>query len=702
MQAKETKIQSLLDSTRQYVIPLFQRPYSWETKHWEALWQDLAELCEEEQPRSHFIGSIVNMPSRSVPEGVTKYVLIDGQQRLTTIVVLLAAIRDHARRQEGNLADKIDDILLKNRHQEGTDAYKLLPTQVDRPAFRAIIDAGTPPKDDPVSNAYRFYDRKLRLNPQIGLEKLYNVVRNHLVLVSIVLDKDDNPYLIFESLNAKGKPLAQADLIRNFFFMRLHPNSQERMYDDHWRPMQESLGDSLTEFIRHFLMRDGGSVKKDDVYVTLKDRIENHGQEQIVAYLKELATFAKYYARLLDPKRVELRPAIAERLDRLNRNEATTAYPFLLRVYHDLETDAVSGDEFAAVLDCLETFLLRRFVCGVATSGLNRVFPQLYGQAIQIGGLVDGVRTILADKNFPRDQQFREHFGTAKIYGGDRSPKARLILDRIEVAYGHKEQVDLGPLTIEHVMPRTPTEWWQRHLGEDWEAVHAEWLDTVGNLTLTGYNSEMSNGDFDSKRVHLQESHCELNRHFIDVETWDEQAIARRGEILADQALKIWPDFSVPTTDSAPAMPVDSELQEDIRDLIARVIAHFGGEVDRVTKGIRVFYKLGDGKLVNIKYSKKHLASDNYWFDVHVSLLADMELIGITHIVFILVPDSFVVLPRDVLMQYLAEAGSSPKSDGSVRHYHVLISAEAVPMLFHHGKPERISTKPYLISFDQN
>src|ERR1019366_7953995 len=302
MQANETKMQSLLDNARQYVIPLFQRPYSWKTKHWEALWQDIAELCEEAHPRSHFMGSIVNLPSRSVPEGVTKYVLIDGQQRLTTILVFLAAIRDHARKQTGNLADKIDDLLLKNRYQDGTDAYKLLPTQVDRPAFFAVIDTGTPPKDEILGDAYRFFDRKLRLNSTIPLEKLYDVIRNHLVLVSIVLDKDDNPYLIFESLNGKGEPLAQADLIRNFFFMWLHPNSQEKMYADHWRPMQEKLGDSLTEFIRHFLMRDGGLVRKGDVYVTLKERIENHGQEEIVAYLKELATFAKYYSRLLDPQ----------------------------------------------------------------------------------------------------------------------------------------------------------------------------------------------------------------------------------------------------------------------------------------------------------------------------------------------------------------------------------------------------------------
>jgi uncharacterized protein with ParB-like and HNH nuclease domain len=699
MQANETKMQSLLDNARQYVIPMFQRPYSWETKHWEALWQDIAELCEESLPRNHFMGSIVNLPSRSVPEGVTKYVLIDGQQRLTTILIFLAAIRDHARKQTGNLADKIDDLLLKNRYQEGADVYKLLPTQVDRPAFFAVIDTGTPPRDEILGDAYRFFDRKLRLNSEIPLEKLYDVIRNHLVLVSIVLDKDDNPYLIFESLNAKGKPLAQADLIRNFFFMRLHPNSQERMYGDHWRPTQEKLGESLTEFIRHFLMRDGGLVRKGDVYVTLKEQIENHDQEQIVGYLKELASFANYYCRLLDPKVVELRPAIAERLDRLNRNEATTAYPFLLNVYHGDTIGSVSEGEFATVLDCLETFLIRRFVCGVATAGLNRVFAQLYGQACQAGNLVDGVRSILADKNFPRDKQFRDQFSITKIYGGDRTPKARLILDRLEVANGHKEQVDLGKLTIEHVMPRTPTEWWRRNLGEDWEAVHAEWLDTIGNLTLTGYNSELSNADFGSKCALLQESHCQLNKYFIGVQAWDEQAIAKRGEFLAEKALEIWPDFSASSGEAESVTQVDTETHEDVLDLIAKVVAHCGGETGRMTKGNRVFYKVADGKVINVKYSKRH--SDYYWFGFHASLEAEMELAGMTHVVFILMPDAFVTLPIDILKQYLAGAGSSPKSDGSVRHYHVLISADPIPVLFHHGRPERISTQQYLASFDE-
>ncbi len=697
MHANETKIQSLIDSARQYVIPLFQRPYSWETRDWATLWQDLAELCEEEAPRNHFIGSVVTMPSKSVPEGVTKFILIDGQQRLTTLLVLLAVIRDKARKQTGNLADKVEDLLLKNRHQEGADVYKLLPTQVDRTAFCAIIDGKQAPKDSLLAGAYEFFERKLRLNPEVGLEKLYNVIRNHLVLVSIVLDKDDNPYLIFESLNAKGRPLTQADLIRNFFFMRIHVNLQEKMYAEHWRPMQDGVADNLTEYIRHFLMRDGKIVRQSDIYLTLKESVEGGGHDDIVAQLQEVAQFSRYYALLLRPEEEPSRK-IRDRTDRLNRYEATTAYPFLLNVYRDYAQKNLSEADFCAILDMLETFVIRRFICGVATSGLTKIFPGLYAQARRNGSLADGVRQVLKDKSFPRDQQFKDQFVTCKIYGGDRSAKAKLILERLEQSFGHKEAADPEALTIEHVMPRTPNDWWQQHLGEDWEAIHDEWLDTVGNLTLTAYNSEMSNSDFPTKRARLQESHVELNKHFTGVETWDEQAIAQRGEELAERALKIWPDFGQRDAGGTGEVAGEEEVQEDVKLLVARVIEHFGGEKERRGKGNRYIARMGDGKVINIKYSKRH--SDYYWFGLHYSLWEEMGKAGVTHVVFILLPDGFVTVPVATMKEYLAEAGISPKSDGTIRHYHVLISSDEKPELFHHGKSVRIPLKAMYTKFE--
>jgi hypothetical protein len=507
------------------------------------------------------------------------------------------------------------------------------------------------------------------------------------------LDKDDNPYLIFESLNAKGEPLTQADLIRNYFFMRIHVNAQEKVHTEHWKPMQERLGPDLTEYIRHFLMRDGRNVKQSEIYYTLKEAVEEGPEDQIIGYLQEVTTFSKYYARLLDPGE-EKSTKISGRMTRLNRFEATTAYPFLLNVYRDYETGELSEDDFASVLDVLETFLIRRFVCGVPTHGLNRIFTSLYAQARKVGPLLEGVKHVLKDKAFPRDKDFRERLVTCRLYGGgDRLPKAKLILERMESSFRHKEGIDPSLLTIEHVMPQTPSDWWKQELGDDWEVTHEQWLDTIGNLTLTGYNPELSNSDFPAKKAILRKSHVELNRYFDPVETWDEQAIAKRGEELADRAVRVWLDFAGLDDGSGQASASEDDEQEDVKLLVAKVIEHFGGAVERIGAGNRHIYKVADGKVVNVKYSKRH--SDYYWFGITASVWEELGKAGGTHMVLILGQQGFLTVPVAVVKDYLSEANVSCKTDGTVRHYHMTISVEPKFEFFHHGKPSRVPLRQY-------
>jgi uncharacterized protein with ParB-like and HNH nuclease domain len=698
MQANQTDVQKILGGVQQYVIPLFQRPYSWETRQWNILWQDLLDLCDEERPRNHFIGSIVTMPSRSVPEGVSKYILIDGQQRITTLLLILAAMRDKARAKADKLADKIEDLLMKNRHQDGTDVFKLLPTQSDRAAFFATMDQQVLPSDGQVVKAFEFFTKKLRLNDTLPLETLYRVIGKSLVLVSIVLDKDDNPYLIFESLNAKGRPLSQADLIRNFFFMRIAVNRQEEMFAEYWRPMQESLGENLTEFIRHFLMRDGHIVKQGDVYFTLKESVERHpGNDGGVSYLAELARFSSYYRRLLDPES-EKCTLIASRLSRLNRIEATTAYPFLLNAYEDRQGGRVTEEHLAAILDMLETFLIRRFVCGVPTNALSKIFVGLYSQASRFSSLVEGVRFVLKDREFPRDKLFRDRLVTLRLYGGgDRLPRARLILERLEQSFAHKEPISFDALNIEHVMPQTLTETWKQELGDDWEVTHEMWLHTIGNLTLTGYNPELSNADYSNKRAILQHSHVELNRYFATEERWDENAISRRADAMADLAVMVWPDFAGGERELEFEAPEEEDEQEDVQFLKAQVLELLGGEAIPAGNARHQINTLQDGRVVNIKYSRLH--KSYYWFGVHASLWEACLKAGATHMVFILAQHGFVTLPVAIVNDYLKQAGTSPKADGTVRHYHVLISKEPMLELFHHGKPGRLPLTQYFSAF---
>lgn len=551
MEAGEAKIQRVLEGSKQFLIPHFQRPYSWREDQWKVLWRDLVELVEDADSKPHFLGPIVSAPARTVPEGVEKRLLIDGQQRLTTVLVLLAAIRDRAR--EGGsvkLSERIQD-LITNRHEEGNDHYKLLPTQGEDPAdsdretFVRLVEGGErAPSKSWIGAAHNFFAAKLRREDAPDLESLQRAITTRLTLVSIILDEKDNPHRIFESLNGKGRPLSQADLIRNYFFMRLHEREHERVYIDVWRPMQKRLGEeALTDFVRHYLARSGSIVRESDVYAGLKASVEASSAQSPLDHLRRLARNSEIYEVLLHPEMAPSAP-IRERLFRLNRLEVTVAYPFLLAVYEDFVDGRRAEAELLTVLDIIESYIVRRFVCGVPTQGLNKIFAPLYVQAQTEPNFLEAVKRTLAAKSCPQDEMFRERLRDARLYGGgERREKTRLILERLEAARGHKERVDTANLSIEHVMPQSLTEEWQSELGESWEEDHDELLHTLGNLTLTSYNSELSNSSFSAKKEKFAQSHLELNRYFEKVERWTSAEIERRSEALSEFALSLWPYF---------------------------------------------------------------------------------------------------------------------------------------------------------------
>jgi len=542
MQAKETKLQDIIEGTKQYVIPLFQRTYSWTSKEWEVLWKDLVELCEMENPRTHFIGSIVNMPTVSVPEGVAKYLLIDGQQRLTTIFILLTLLRNKARENQNiRFSDEINNTLLVNQYKDGIDYYKLMPTQVDRVTYENLINGISNEEENQITRAYTYFEKKLR-QVELEPEKLKKVITSYFSVVSIVLDTDDNPYLVFESLNAKGRPLTQADLIRNYFFMRIHIDKQEEVYKNYWLPMQTALNEDLTEFIRHYLMKDGNIIKQGDVYYSLKDSVST---TNAIDYLAELKKYSAYYQKLKYPE-FEKETELEKMFRRLNRIEVTTAYPLLLNFYSNFADGKIDKNGFVTLLKTLENYLIRRFVCNIATNQLNKIFPTVYPliQSKYSDNIIDGFKAILQGKGYPKDNEFFLRFRETKFYGGgDRVVKTKLILETIERSFNHKEAVPFENLSVEHVMPQTLSEWWQDHLGEDWDETHELYLHTIGNLTLTAYNTELSNEDFLTKKKTLNESHLEINKYFAAIPQWSRREIEARAETLAKKALDIWNYF---------------------------------------------------------------------------------------------------------------------------------------------------------------
>jgi uncharacterized protein with ParB-like and HNH nuclease domain len=559
MKASETKLSKIIEGTNQYLVPHYQRPYTWTQKEWKTLWSDLVELAEQPEdasaaPRQHFLGSIVTAPGRSVPEGVSKWVLIDGQQRLTTLLVLLAAIRDHARETgKERLGNQIQDLYLTNQYQEGIDFYKLLPTKGidaaagDRGDFLAIVDGKAPQAaSSRIHNAYRFFRDRLAQANAPDADRLRQILIGNLLLVSIVLDRDDNPYLVFESLNAKGQQLSQADLIRNYFFMRIRLDLHDQIYAERWRPLEDRLGqENTTEFIRHYLMMDGGVIKLSELYFGLKTRLDDASEQEVLRVLDEFHETSEYYARLLRPE-YESNSRIRVGIQHLNRLESTVTYPFLLNVYRAFSKGQLTDNDFVDILDTLENFLLRRYVCRTIRAELNKIFPVLFKNAQNYSSVPVGIREVLAGRNYPNDDDFRESLATSILYGtGERRERAKFILERIEESFAHKEKVPFPALSVEHVMPQTLTQWWQTHLGEEADDVHDSLLHTLGNLTLTGNNSELSNLSFPEKQRILADSHLELNREISARSQWTATEIRERATELSDRAITIWPDLDV-------------------------------------------------------------------------------------------------------------------------------------------------------------
>ena len=503
MKASDTLFFKLLEGSQHYQVPLFQRPYTWDQKNWETLWNDLIETYEMGTETHHFLGSLVTKSLPSTPEGVSPFLVIDGQQRLTTLTILLAAIRDAVRSERPVAAERIHELYLTNKYAADAYKYKVLPTQADRQPYFSIIDGTVDEFDSLMTRAYRYFRKMLaEADPieedeevtGIDLDRFEKVVISGLEMVSITLGEDDNEYRIFESLNAKGTPLSQADLIRNFFFMRIPIQDHETAYNEVWLPMQQSLGEHLEDFFRYELMSYGRFVRKSDVYEEWQRRLNRENPDSLINELLTLSYHSSFYIRLVEPQR-EPDTAIARRLQRLELWDSQTTYPFLLNVYFRYDDNEIGAQDVVDILSIIESFLVRRAFASIPTNQLNRLFLRLAHQLPDSMSMVDGVRHVLSEpsRRWPTDAEFRDAIMTYPIFTDSRPNQRRLILESVEESFSHKERIDFSNLSVEHVMPQTLTEQWRSDLKVDAEEVHRQYLHVLGNLTLTGYNPELSN-----------------------------------------------------------------------------------------------------------------------------------------------------------------------------------------------------------------
>ena len=552
MEAAPVHIIQYFDGSKQGIIPLFQRPYSWEPKDWNTLWDDLMGQYNEDERASHFMGAIVTVPVRSVPVGVGKHLVIDGQQRLTTLSILLAAIRDSAAAADDPATAGIIGDLLVNRHYKAPDDLKLVPTQTDRAAYNALVYSKdiAPFEESKVVQAYRHFVRKLQgtdLNddPMVPARTL-QAIQQSLQVVMINLGASDDPYLIFESLNHKGRPLSQGDLVRNYVLMRFqHSTSaggeQESVYDDLWRPMESSLKEWMTEFLRHYGMRYGRNVRKGDIYSASKlefDKLEDVAEVRASLVAMKQASVA--YEGFIAPD-TATNPKIAVRLQGMLDLDSTVFYPLLIRLFRLANLEAITGETLLHCLDVLESFYVRRLVCNVPTNALNKITLELCANLSEDNPhtwLRENLAKGSSSRRWPSDQEFSDALVTGRLY--PRRKLARFMLEALEDAFDHKEPVSTSTATMEHIMPQTLSDAWRDSLGPDVDRMHERWIDTLGNLTLTGYNPELGNLPFEAKKAKLANTHFELSRSLLSSDEWGPEAIESRGHALAAIAVRRW------------------------------------------------------------------------------------------------------------------------------------------------------------------
>ena len=563
MKAQEITLEELVSGNRQFRVPLYQRTYSWQEKQWAPLWTAIREqaeaLSDGDGGPGHFLGSVVLAPGPTFPSGPTCWIVVDGQQRLTTLALALCALRDRIRGEDEKLAVHIHEDLLVNRWEDGDHGLKVLPTQADRAAFRACVN-GTPEAGGAgaIGEAYRFFQRMLEEfddpDDPADLRRVERAITRRMEIVWIAADRNDNVHRIFESLNNTGLKLTQADLIRNYLFMLL-PERGERVYQTVWQPMQDDLGTDGLELLAwlDLVVRGQAKVRRDDVYREQQRRLRYlealRDEDRVEAEVAEFARRSRLLGLLQHPDR-ESHPQVRRALRRLAAWDAVTTYPMAMVLLDRRDRQTATNDEIVEGLTCLESFLVRRMLCGTPTNNLNRILNSAPPELAD-GPLVEAVREYLSRERhyWADDTTLREAIRERNFYWSGRAQQRQFVLRRIEESFGHKEPIDWdrASLTIEHVLPQKLNAAWRRELeprltaGQNVREVHAALVHTLGNLTLTGYNSQLSNKPFADKRDMLRDSGLAMNHAIASHKVWGPNEITERADALADKAIELWP-----------------------------------------------------------------------------------------------------------------------------------------------------------------
>ena len=548
MKALETKFVTFINREQQFIIPIYQRTYSWNLNQCKQLWDDIVRVSTDDSVPAHFIGSVVYVTAGMYNiSGTNQSLVIDGQQRLTTLSLLFLAMVHKLKEAEGSSEVTVRQLMnsfLVNEYCNDDKRIKLSLTRHDKDVYKKLIDNEEIPKNEEIERIYQNYQFFVNQieKSKINIDTLFKGIKK-LIIVDIALDREDNPQLIFESLNSTGLDLSQSDLIRNYVLMGLEPEHQKEIYKTYWLPMESLFIEGKNQekfdyFMRGFLTIVTGSIPRlDSVYTTFKQYVFGKDIEAVVS---DIYKYSKYYSKLEFNREEDIE--INEIINNIRTLKVEVAYPFLMSIYDDYTNNIISKNDFVEILKLVECYVFRRAICGIPTNSLNKTFAYLYKE-IDSDNYLESLKAnfILKESyhRLPSDNEFKTELTKKDIYHFRNSG---YLLEKIEY-FNNKERVNLDDLSIEHIMPQTLTPEWKEALGENYQSVQNEYLHTIGNLTLTGYNSDMSNKSFIEKRdmaKGFKDSCVRLNKDLIGLDTWNEEAINQRSERLAKEALQIW------------------------------------------------------------------------------------------------------------------------------------------------------------------
>lgn len=554
MKANEKYLVRFLESSdTNFVIPVYQRNYDWKKEQCKQLYDDLVNMIKNNYT-THFFGTIVSIYNDSARN--REYLIIDGQQRTTTISLLLLAIYnilDSGRLSSNTIIkEKILNQYLINPYSNEECKIKLRPIKEDRNAFEKLFNNDELIEESNITLNYNYFYERIILG-EITIDELYYAIER-LIIVEIELKNgEDDPQLIFESLNSTGLDLTDADKVRNFILMNQPSKKQEELYNKYWNKVEKNTNYSVTQFIRDYLtMKENKIPNINKIYINFKRYIQE-SKIDIEACLKDMLKFSTYYKALITSN-INIKEADII-IKNINRLEVTVSYPFLLEVFDDYYNKEINKEELVEILKITESYIFRRIVCKAPTNALNKVFMNLSKEIKRIPNYKENYleifKYILTNKKssqrFPNEDEFKFNFLECDVYSW-KSKNKIYLLEQLE-NYDNNEKVDIEnlindkKLSIEHIMPQTLTPAWKKTLGEGYPEIHAKYIGTIGNLTLTGYNAKLSNRSFIEKRdmeKGFKDSRLRLNKYLTEINEWNEDTIKERANKLFETASNIW------------------------------------------------------------------------------------------------------------------------------------------------------------------